>query len=172
MLILREWEEILVLEEKALIVGTDYFWEKALAAASTKISSGAFAGPLAAADLTLRLFANNWPLNNKTTLADLIEATFDGYAAISPMVYLTEYQLPSFAWVLETQINQFLMTGSTTPNTIYGWSLETAHDSIQLLMCELFAAPIPMTAANQSINLALQVQMGDPANLLGMGRLN
>lgn len=153
------------------MVGTDYFWQKIAAAAAKHVLAGNFDGPLSPLLLTVRLLAAQYNITRNTVIADLLEATFTGYAAISPPTFLGVYQLPSGAWVVQTDALQFLQTGTGILNTVYGWSLETSADAGQLLLAEMFPTPVQMNAANVAINLSIPIQFGDPATPLGTGEL-
>jgi len=71
-------------------------------------------------DAELCLFQNNYTPINTSVLGDFVEADFDGYARIT----LTGWSAPALnvdnkaETSLAAQI--FTMTGSTTPNDIYG----------------------------------------------------
>lgn len=154
-----------------MIVGSKYFWKKALEAAAKHVASGSFDGPLSPALCTVKLFKTNTNLDPDTVIGDLTEADFSGYAAVTPPVFLTKYQLPDGSWALQTDLIQFLQTAATITNTVFGWWLETSADGGQLLLAESFAEPQLMFAADQAIMLSIRVQMGDPDNKLGVGEL-
>lgn len=154
-----------------MIVGTNYFWSKTLAAMADHTAAGNFDGPLSPTLLTLRLMSAPAVLSRNTVLTDLAEATFDGYAAVSPVVWLSTYQLATGAYVLQSQITQFLATGNVVLNTLYGWWIETSADSGKLLVAELFPAPIGEFGLGFSLNLTVPLQVGDPGNLLGVGEV-
>lgn len=71
--------------------------------------------------LTLRLFQNNYTPVDGSVIGSFTEATFDGYAAIALTTFAAAYQNVSAKAETDAALAVFLMTGSTTPNTIYGY---------------------------------------------------
>lgn len=96
--------------------------------------------------LRLHLFQNNIVPSRTTVLADLVEATFDGYAAVAINSWAVSVVSSHIATSLPT--NQiFTKTSGATPNTIYGYYV-TNNANSQLLWCERDpAAPFTMSVA-------------------------
>ena len=80
-------------------------------AIQTQMSAGTFG--------VLKLFQNNYVPVPGSIIANFVEATFDGYAAV-----VMKFISGPFRWFDGSygpwQNCSFPMTGSTTPNTIYG----------------------------------------------------
>lgn len=149
-----------------MLVTTDYFNKKALAAIAKHNASGAFDGPLSPTLLTVGLFKNNLVLTDKTVQADLTEADFTGYAPMASPTLLPVYQGPDGGYNLDSDVIQFLQTANTVTNTVFGYYVSTSADSGKLLFAELFDNSIDMNAADRAINMVFNVEIG-PASMLG-----
>lgn len=79
-----------------------------------------------------------------TTLADITEATFDGYASKTITGYDTPHMVPTGQAVVQaTPLLSWTPTGSTTPNTIAGFVVVDHAGNV--VSCGKFPAPITVT---------------------------
>jgi len=101
---------------------------------------------------SVRLYTNAIAPNVNTKLVDFTEATFDGYAA-KTLAMTVGYVNASGLPIAQSQLLTWLMTGTTTPNTINGYYVD---DGTNVLMAAAFDAPIGMTLANSEIAGVLQ----------------
>jgi hypothetical protein len=69
------------------------------------------------------LFQNNYVPTPTDTIATYTEATFDGYAAVHAEPNIGPYREDDGSFTASKNVI-FTMSGSTTPNTIYGYWLE------------------------------------------------
>jgi len=113
--------------------------------------------------MELRLFQNDIVPGCNTELSDLTEATFDGYAAIAIAQPCTGV-LQGVAldtdgnFIIPVDMQEFAMTGATTPNTIYGWYLVETSATEELIAIGRFAeAPLTMDENGDKI----KVQAGE-----------
>lgn len=103
-------------------------------------------------NVTVRLFVNSYTPDRYATPASFTEADFTGYAAYhgsgwgAPAVDPsgTAYSVsPAITWTMGTP---------GTGNTVYGWyATVTTYSGVRLVAAELFALPIPLTLAGQTI---------------------
>jgi hypothetical protein len=116
----------------------------------------------------LKLFKNNVTVSPTTVIADLIEADFSGYADIS----ITEASWGGFvtrpdgsAMIMNNTIRTWMPNAATIGNTIYGWYLVSSLGA--LLMMGNLPAPAVMDTVLKylSIELAMILPAGAPANL-------
>lgn len=114
--------------------------------------------------LTVRLFINPATPDGPTSvLGDFTEASFDGYAPIS----LPGWGLP---WsdvvgnaVVSSNRLQWTMTGSTTPQTVYGW-FATKGTSVSevLYMAERFDSTYAMAGPGNAVVLDINYGLPGP----------
>jgi hypothetical protein len=109
----------------------------------------------------VHLFTNQISISPTTPLTALTEATFDGYSAASITTWLTPYSDVLGNAILEAQIEQFLCTGSTVSETIYGAYLTNTLGTA-LLMAINFATPVHITQAGDAVIFSPQVSLGQP----------
>lgn len=89
----------------------------------------------------VHLFQNNIVPTPATILTDLVEATFDGYAASAAVTWGSVVVDPAGNAVVYGDAKTFTMTGSTTPNTVYGYYVTNSAGST-LEYLELFDSPV------------------------------
>lgn len=90
------------------------------------------------------LFQNDITPSKQTLLADLVEATFDGYARSAAVTWGTVGQTSTGAAEVYGDTKLFTSSGDTTPNTIYGFALvNTGGTAVEY--AERFASPIPVS---------------------------
>lgn len=101
---------------------------------------------------SVRLYTNNINPTVTTVLGDLVEATFDGYAAIV-LAMTFGYVDPSSTPYTQSQLLDWTMTGSVTPETVYGYWVD---DGTDVLMVALFDAPIGMVGIGSVLSGVLE----------------
>ncbi len=142
-----------------MIEPTSWFLNQLIVALNTTVSAGNFTGPLV--KVKCGLFVNAITLTPETTLAMLTVATFDGYALSADAVWGAPYLNADGSWSYSSSLIQFLMTGTTTPNTVYGYYVvPDPNTGSNLSWAELFTAPIPMTTTGNAINISLNFTTG------------
>jgi hypothetical protein len=112
---------------------------------------------------TIKLFQNNIVPTPGNVLADFTEATYDGYAAQVFTVFFgpTRYSDGSFQCF---NFSTWHMTGSTTPNQIYGiYVLDFAGN---LLLATRFPSVVSMVDAFSFLQLNFHMGIG-PNGLFG-----
>lgn len=124
---------------------------------------GVILGPPAA---TLHLFQNNIVPSANSVATDFTEATFDGYASQTFAVLFGPTRETDGSFVVDAFM-RFHMTGSVTPNTIYG--AYVLKSTGEFLIATRFPAPVAMVDAfsdlecHFSIGVALGGLAGDMA---------
>lgn len=114
-------------------------------------------GPLAAA--VLQLFSNDLDPNVNTLLADLVEATFDGYAEEAAYTLGGAYIDTDGQIHLTGPSKLWTATGTTVTETIFGWMLlNTAGTALYL--AGRFPNPIPITAIGDGVFVAPDLVWG------------
>jgi hypothetical protein len=100
---------------------------------------------------TVMLYQNAVILSPSTVIANLTVADFDGYANVVGMTWESPY-IDTDGSALVFGANQtILCTGSTMPNTIYGYALVNVGVTA-LLAAYAFAAPIGISASGQAVS--------------------
>lgn len=116
---------------------------------------GAEAGPYQGAEL--KMFTNDLALTAEMVLADLTEATFDGYAAAAlaewGQAYISEVGTP----VIKNGSKQFNHAGTGAAETMYGWYIESAGGVI--LEVKRFTNPVPLATADDSVVVVPDVEI-------------
>lgn len=91
--------------------------------------------------------------------ASLTEATFDGYAHKTVTSWGTVHlDSQNQATWISTSALDWTPTGSTTPNTIYGYWLLDSNGV--LVQSETFATPVLMNGALTTLQLVIQLAIG------------
>jgi hypothetical protein len=145
---------------------TTYFNKKALGDWLKHSTSGTNDGVASPGNLTARLYKTGFVWSPLAVLAQLVEADFVGYTAVTPIAWLTPYLSNSFQYTVDSQLMQFECTANTTPNTIHGWYISTTADGGQLLMGGEFDTPVPVGNVDNSIQLSVKLMMGVLGNLI------
>lgn len=115
-------------------------------------SGGAFNGA------KVGLFKNNINPTPNTVLADLEPCDFDGYSLGSAVTWGTAYYPTGDAAAIPAGMQQFIATGNTTPNNVYGvYIVNGAGDT--LLVSERLAEAIPIVDAGDGVALFAQLVM-------------
>lgn len=97
------------------------------------------------------LFKNAAALSIYSTLADLIEADFTGYARSSAIVWGTAYVNPNQQAQVTGGSKQFNCSGATVTNTIYGWAIIIDSTVDILVAAELLPQPVTMTGVGNAV---------------------
>ncbi len=117
---------------------------------------------LSAATAKVRLFKNNWTPAAADTISAATEADFSGYAAQTigswSSAAFTSAKARSAA-----SANPFTFTNSTgvTGNSIYGYYVTNSAGTVLHFAERGAAAPYDLTAAGNSIQVALNYTRGD-----------
>lgn len=100
----------------------------------------------------LHLFKNNITPDVQTALADLEECDFDGYAASAAVTWGSVIHAGADSVQIASDAKEFVATGGTTPNNIYGWYV-TDGAGTGYLGAERFDEPIPVVEAGNGLSL-------------------
>jgi hypothetical protein len=116
------------------------------------------------ADLTLHLAQEALSITPATLTTDFTEATYDGYAAAAVadtgLIYLDAQG--NVVW--QPASVAFQPTGSTTPNTIYGWWLQgtVGGVGVKFVAGQMFDAPVAMAGTLDALFIDPQIPLGQP----------
>jgi hypothetical protein len=102
------------------------------------------------------LYTNAVAPTLNTTLANLNEANYDGYARQAAHTFSSVFIDGNGLVTIEAESSIFSPTDTVTANTIYGLFL-TGHDSTKLLAVEPFDTPIPLVGPLSSITIIPRV---------------
>lgn len=106
----------------------------------------------------LKLFMNDYTPAAGSTLADLTEANFGGYAARGLSRADAPATNPAGQAEYDWAQQQFTATGFGLPQTIYGWYITfVVGGATKLLMAKRFDTAVTLTAAGQSVLMDLAV---------------
>ena len=94
---------------------------------------------------TLILFANDIQPGPTTVFADLVPPTFTGYAAVAGIVFGTPYIDPAGDVIVTAPSVDFICSGGTPTDIIYGWALVDAGLTT-LRQAARLGAPVPIAA--------------------------
>lgn len=97
------------------------------------------------------LYQNNIMLSDFTTLADLTEATFTGYARSAAITWGTPYVNPSQQATSTGASIQFSCTGTAVTQLVYGWALIIDSTVDVLMVAEAFAEPVSMDGVGAAV---------------------
>lgn len=102
-------------------------------------------------NLTLRLFVNALVVNINSAWSDLVEASFNGYTAHTPITWN-----PPFTDILGISkvfagCHQFTATGGLVVQTIQGWALTRQDGGTVLVAAENLAVPVTINGAGQAV---------------------
>ena len=109
--------------------------------------------------VALRLWTANILPGPLTDMADLVEATFDGYAAAAAVTWNAVYLDALGNVVVSTACHQFVQSGIVVTNTVYGWALTTGAGPAVLRACERFAEPIEFNAVGRAVQTSGRVTL-------------
>jgi len=117
--------------------------------AGTMVTAFGLANPI------LRLFTNDIAVSPETVLADLVEATFSGYAeeALTGQAVAQDINGTNFVSFGD---GEFTHNGGGTAESIIGYYLVNATDTA-LLLVERFPEPVPMEANGDKIQIAPRI---------------
>lgn len=101
---------------------------------------------------TLHLFQNDIVPSFATALGDFTEADFDGYAAGAAITWNPAVTGPDYNAEVTGPAANFLATGATTPNVIYGYYVVDTGGT-GLLWSERFAEPINIASAGDGFSV-------------------
>lgn len=153
-----------------MIVTTAYFDQLVQSVLTEKISSGGFTGPLNG--LTLILFTNQTAINKNSTFAQLTEATFSGYNRALAVTWGSPIRQGDGTFTVLSQLVTFvaLAASNFVTNNIWGWALIDTSASPNLLMAELFGAPIAIAAPGNGFGLSIEWNL-TPVNVNSFGQV-
>jgi len=109
----------------------------ALADLQTAWQAAGSTGPL-----TAHLYQNDYVPSPASVLADFTEADFDGYADVDLTLLVGPYLNPQGQPEIQNASVTWAMTGTTTPNTIFGYYFTTLAGAYH--SGERFDSPRPM----------------------------
>jgi len=80
--------------------------------------------------LVLHLYKNNYTPIDTSVVGDFTSADFDGYASIALGPWGAPYTNGAGKAETDETVRTFTMTGAVTPNTIYGYTVQTAGGAL------------------------------------------
>lgn len=120
-------------------------------------------GAFLKANYNIRLFKNNVIPSFATILTDLQEADFDGYTnGTGPVPDAPKFYDGLGDGILWPAHLTFLCSGSTTPNTVYGWYVTFAGPPEVLVYCKLLDVPMNFAASGDNLLVEWPFAMGQP----------
>jgi hypothetical protein len=151
-----------------MIVTSTYFDNLVQSVLTEHISSGGFTGPLNG--LTLVLFTNQMQINKNTTFAQLVEATFSGYARAVALTWGAPIRQGDGTATVLSQLITFVAQAASNfvANTIWGWALIDTASSPNFIMGELFAQPVAIAAPGNGFGLSIEWNL-TPVNVNSFG---
>ena len=116
---------------------------------------------IAAGQVRVKLFRNNFVPGAATVIGDFTEANFNGYTAggktlTNPFGTVTTTGA-GYAEIVSPDVLTWICTDGLAPNSVYGYWV--VDDIPLLLWTEKFDAPIDMTATGNRLNLTLRYSM-------------
>lgn len=111
----------------------------------------------------IMLFTNAIAPDGDTELADLTEATYDGYARVEVTAWSAVFDNLSQEPTIASDGDLFKPTGGTTPNLITGAAL-VSGDGLTLLGVEVFDNPIALNEAADGFQYAARITLPEGAN--------
>jgi hypothetical protein len=115
----------------------------------------------------VHLFQNDMVPTTASIIADFTEATYDGYAALSTPYGGGPYRETDGSFTIESSLS-FSMTGSVTPNIIYG-AYQLDSTGANLIFAKRFDNPIAMVDAFSHILIVNKITL--PVNGLVNGAI-
>src|SRR5688572_32940844 len=106
----------------------------------------------ASTTLRVRLFQSNTTPSQSTVIGDLTEATFSGYAAVTPS-FGASATASNKGTITDSAARDFTHNGGGTSNTIYGYYVTYESGGSTLLWAERF--DIAQTLANNGDKITL-----------------
>lgn len=90
---------------------------------------------------TLHLYSTNVLVTPQTAIGDMVEPTFTGYAAVASIAFGAAVNAPNGAALSQAPSEQFVCSGGTPTDIIYGWYLtDSGNTSLKLVVP--FATPV------------------------------
>lgn len=126
----------------------------------TKPVTTPFAGQLDG--LKVMLFANNLDITPSTVYADLVPATFDGYAPQDNTWLPAALQESEEIARIQGETVEFAATGSTTPNIVYGWALVTSGGSPAIRLVKKLENPVNIAGVGDGLFVDPYLPLGQP----------
>jgi microcystin-dependent protein len=104
-----------------------------------------------------------WPaeINDQTTYADLVEASFPGYARLAPTWTEPALATPNQATTFASTLSWTRVAGDGAPQTIFGWAAIGPGAPVRLRLIQLLPTPITLTNPGENVTLCpLQLFFG------------
>lgn len=109
---------------------------------------------------SLILYKNNATLNKDTVLADLQEATFNGYARIEGLVFSAPFVPVTGVPQVVAPSETFVSTDGIVEEIVYGFAI-TNNGYTSLWYAEALEQPVPITAAAIGVTVSPVVKYGE-----------
>jgi hypothetical protein len=139
-----------------VIYTTSYFDQLVQSVLPENIGSGGFSGPLYARNIAL--FNTQVQPSKQQTFAQLTECLFTGYARKAAVAFGAPILQNDFSYTILSALMTFTGTASSAfvPDNVWGWAMIDGSAVPNLLMMELFAAPIPIAQAGDGFGLVIE----------------
>lgn len=111
---------------------------------------------------TLHLFQNDITPTPLTVIGDLVEADFDGYAAVAITAFEAPFLDPQNLATVYGILAMFQATGATTPNQIFGAYFVDVNTDLAFVY--RFPQPIQIAAAGNAVPVVPKYQFGPLAS--------
>jgi hypothetical protein len=108
--------------------------------------------------LVVKLYTNDVTPGRHSVGADFTEATFDGYAASAAVAWGSVFTDAAGQATVVGDTKQFTCTGGTTPQTVYGYTVQTAGGIVRF--GERFDTPVPITGVGDAVVLVPRFNFG------------
>ena len=105
--------------------------------------------------------------NSSTTLGILTEANYNGYSRKSIGTSSVTFTGGDGKAYVEFSTLQFIPSGSSTPNTIYGAFVTFGNSTTTLVYTEAFSPALPMASTSNQITITPRFGL-DPAGNYGL----
>jgi hypothetical protein len=111
--------------------------------------------------VNVHLFKNDLTPTINTVLADFSEADFSGYSLVGPIQWGNMFINTAGQGVIVSLTScQFIATGSTFQDVIYGYYVTQGTAPVLLRFAERFPAPVAISAANDAVVVLPQFTLG------------
>lgn len=145
-----------------MIVYSRYLNNLLLSQISGHAASGGYNGAIY--NGTLFLFDQQVLILPSFTLANFTEAKYSGYARQTGLTWGVPILQPDGSYTILSALATFLAVGASPFNAdnVWGWGLLDTSASPNLLMSEVFSAPVAFSVPGDGFGLVIEMNYGPP----------